>query len=243
MTRVLIPRDGSWGERVAARVTDAGFEPLVLPLIQVAPAEQQQPLQAALDDLTAGRFDWLVVTSQSTVRYLRHVPASVSVAAVGDVTAAALRAHGVSVAFVPSRQSAAGLVDEWPIPSGTVLWPHSADAKPTIKRGLEARGMRVRGVVAYRTVPVLDVDAAHDAVEQASALPALEPIETPVDAVLVTSGSVAKQVVRLGLPSSTTIVAIGKQTAEDCARAGLAVAAVAAAPTPEGLVDALVAAR
>lgn len=239
MRRVLIPRDGSWGERVAGLATDAGFDPLVLPLITVEPAEDHGQLAAALADLGAGRFDWLVVTSQSTVRYLRHVPASVSVAAVGNVTAAALRARGIPVAFVPARQSAAGLVDEWPIASARVLWPHSADAKPTIKTGLEARGMQVRGVVAYRTVPVLDVDGGHDPDDESEALEALEPLETPVDAVLVTSGSVAKQVLRLSLADDTTIVAIGQQTAEDCARAGLPVTVVARQPTPEGLIAAL----
>ena len=248
MTRVLIPRDGSWGERVSELVVAAGLEPLVLPLIRVAPAEDQVELRERLDELGAGRYDWLVVTSQSTVRYLPRVPASVSVAAVGNVTAAALRERGIPVAFVPRTQSAAGLVDEWPIPTGRVLWPRSVDAKPTIKDGLTAKGMDVVDVVAYRTVSVLDSDE-HELDELGvlsgddQALTAFEPRETPVDAVLVTSGSVAKQVLRLGLPSGTTIVAIGEQTAEDCGRAGLHVSAVAATPTPEGLVEALVAAR
>lgn len=245
--RVLIPRNGSWGERVSSLVTDAGFEPLVLPLITVAPATDQDALRVQLDDLGAGRFDWLVVTSQSSVRYLPRVPAAVSVAAVGNVTAAALRERGIPVAFVPRTQSAAGLVDEWPIPSGRVLWPRSEDAKPTIKDGLRAKGMDVVDVVAYRTVSVLDqdeheLDALGVLAGDDQALTAFEPRETPVDAVLVTSGSVAKQVLRLGLSAGTTIVAIGEQTAEDCRRAGLPVSAIARTPTPEGLVAALVAA-
>lgn len=244
MTRVLIPRGGSWGEHVSQLVEDAGLEPLVLPLIAVAPAEDQDALRARIDELGAGRFDWLVVTSQSTVRYLPRVPAAVSVAAVGNVTAAALRERGIPVAFVPRRQSAAGLVDEWPIPSGRVLWPRSEDAKPTIAQGLREHGMEVVDVVAYRTVSVLDQDE-HELDELGvltgddQALTAVEPRETPIDAVLVTSGSVAKQVLRLGLPTGTATIAIGEQTAEDCRRAGLHVTAIAKSPTPEGLVAAL----
>jgi uroporphyrinogen-III synthase len=244
---VLIPRGASWGEHVSRLVEEAGLEPLVLPLITIAPADDQEMLRAQLDELGAGRFDWLVVTSQSTVRYLPRVPASVSVAAVGNVTAAALRERGIPVAFVPRRQSAAGLVDEWPIPTGRVLWPRSQDAKPTIADGLRAKSMEVVDVVAYKTVSVLD-QADHELDELGvlsgddQALTAIEPRETPVDAVLVTSGSVAKQVLRLGLPEGTTIVAIGEQTAEDCRRAGLHVSAIAKVPTPEGLVAALVAA-
>lgn len=240
MRRVLIPRDGSWGARVAELATDAGFDPLVLPVIRIAPALDQAALRTALDALGSGRFDWLVVTSQSTVRYLPRVPTSVSVAAVGNVTAAALRERGVPVAFVPTAQSAAGLVDEWPIPTGRVLWPRSADAKPTIKQGLEQRGMHVTDVVAYRTESVLD-DLDHTDDELDTHDLGVDP--ATIAAVLVTSGSVAKQLVRLDVPVDATVVAIGEQTAEDCARAGLRVDAVATAPTPEGLIAALVAAH
>lgn len=265
--RVLIPRGGTWGDDVARRVADAGFEPLVLPLVTIEPAEDQERLRAALDLLAAGRVDWLVVTSQSTVRVLPRIPASVKVAAVGSVTAASLRERGVPVAFIPTRQSAAGLVDEWPIREGRVLWPHALDARPTIAEGLRRHGMQVSEVVAYRTVPVFDSsDELLDAVtEQTGPLPvvdaqrlqrelqasgqdadavltALEPAETPIDAVLVTSGSVAKQVARLGLSTETRVIAIGEQTAEDCRKHGLRVAAVAARPSAEALVAALVAA-
>lgn len=223
--RVLVPRDGSWGSETSALLERAGFDPVVRPLITIAPAEDQEALGAALEALGAGRFDWLVVTSQSTLRYLPHVPSSVSVAAVGDVTAAALRARGIPVAFVPTQQSAAGLVDEWPIATGSVLWLRALDAKPTVEDGLRAKGMIVVSAVAYRTVPA---DAPAD---PASAL--------DVDAVLVTSGTVAKQVLRFGVPDDTVVVAIGAQTAEDCRRAGLPVTAVASKPSPQGLVDAL----
>lgn len=264
--RVLIPRGGSWGDDVGQRVTEAGFEPLILPLVQLSPAEDQQQLETMLGQLADGRFDWLVVTSQSTVRVLPRVPASVSVAAVGAVTAAALRERGVPVAFIPMRQSAAGLVDEWPIRQGRVLWPHALDAKSTIADGLRQHGMQVSEVVAYRTspvfrsadqlleavetgaIPIVDADAIRQQEELQAAgldgdegvLTAVEPVETPIDAVLVTSGSVAKQVARLGLAPATRIIAIGEQTAEDCRRSGLHVAGIAKHPSPAGLVDALV---
>lgn len=266
--RVLIPRGGSWGDEVAALVADAGFEPLILPLVRIEPAEDQARLQQILGQLSEGRFDWLVVTSQSTVRVLPAVPSSVQVAAVGSVTAASLRERGVPVAFIPTKQSAAGLVDEWPIRDGRVLWPHALDARPTIASGLRQHGMQVTEVVAYRTVPefesgeqlveaavqsgslpAMDEESARLQQEsqaagrdgQDPALTAVEPAETPIDAVLVTSGSVAKQVARLGLSADTRMVAIGEQTAEDCRKHGLQVAGVAQRPNPQALVAALVA--
>ena len=72
-------------------------------------------------------------------------------------------------------------------------------------------------------------------------LTAVEPAETPIDAVLVTSGSVAKQVARLGLAADTRIIAIGEQTAEDCRKYGLRVAGIAERPNAESLVAALAA--
>ncbi|WAC67447.1 uroporphyrinogen-III synthase [Agrococcus sp. SL85] len=290
--RVLIPRGGSWGDDVARRVADAGHEPLVLPLVAIEPADDQERLRASIQHLAEGRFDWLVVTSQSTVRVLPRIPASVRVAAVGSVTAAALRERGVPVAFIPTRQSAAGLVDEWPIREGRVLWPHARDARPTIAEGLRHHGMQVSEVVAYRTEPVyadgealraaLAADAAdgpgaepadgeplqpqaelqaagHDAAPRATGTAADEvgseagterdaavadsaSAPVPIDAVLVTSGSIAKQVARLTLPEATRVIAIGEQTAEDCRKHGLRVAAVAAQPSAAGLVAALVAA-
>lgn len=251
--RVLIPRGGTWGDEVSRLVTEAGFEPLVLPLVSIEPAEDQEHLQQRMRQLAEAGFDWLVVTSQNTVRVLPGVPAAVSVAAVGAVTAASLRERGIPVAFIPTRQSAAGLVDEWPIRSGRVLWPHALDARPTIAEGLRRHGMQVADVVAYRTVPVLP--SADELVSAAArvgqppagggdeALTAIEPADTPIDAVLVTSGSVAKQAARLGMSRGTAIIAMGEQTAEDCRRHGLAVDAVAAVPSPAGLVAALRAVR
>lgn len=264
--RVLIPRGGSWGDEVARLVTAAGHEPLILPLVRIEPAEDQERLRSVLDQLSEGRFDWLVVSSQSAVRVLPRVPSSVHVAAVGAVTAASLRERGVPVAFVPTRQSAAGLVDEWPIRRGSVLWPRALDARPTIAEGLRRHGMDVTEVVAYRTVPVFERSERPDGpvVDQTGSMPtvdperlreeleaagldpadgvltAVEPAETPIHAVLVTSGSVAKQVARLGLPQETPVIAIGDQTAEDCRRYGLRVGAIAQQPSAAGLVDALV---
>lgn len=227
--RVLIPRGGSWGDEAARLVAAAGFEPVVRPLVQTAPPEDQDALGRELARLADGGFDWLVVTSRSTVPVLPPVPGSVRVAAVGAATAGALRERGVPVDFVPTRQSAAGLVDEWPLREGSALWPRALDARPTVAEGLRQHGMRVTEVVAYRTLPEVEsrerlLDAVGDA---------------PLDAVLVTSGSIAREVARLGLPHDVRVIAIGDQTAEDCRRLGLRVAGIAAQPSAAALVEAL----
>jgi uroporphyrinogen-III synthase len=229
--RVLIPRGGPWGEEVARLVAAAGLEPLVVPLVRIEPTEDRDALERALARLADGGFDWLVVTSRSAVPVLPLVPASVRVAAVGAATAAALRERGVRVDLVPTRHSAAGLVDEWPVGDGHALWPRALDARPTIADGLRRRGMRVTDVVAYRSVPAFETD------EQLARAVGTAPIE----AALVTSGTIAQQVARLHLPPDALVIAIGEQTAEDCADLGLRVAGIAAQPSAAALIEALAA--
>ncbi len=88
----------------------------------------------------------------------------------------------------------------------------------------------MRSVVAYRTVGV----------------PVTEKIATDVhsgriNAILVTSGSVAEQVVEQfpEIPASTVIAAIGPRTAKDAKRAGLSVDVVADRQTVDSLIEAV----
>ncbi len=66
-TRVLVPRGGEPGDRLAAAVEAAGFAPRIVPLISFVPPEDPGPLQLGLRDIDAGAFDWLILTSERTV--------------------------------------------------------------------------------------------------------------------------------------------------------------------------------
>ena len=68
--RVLVPRGGPWGDGVAATLRHQGATPVVAPLINFAPTNDQATLDQALADLEAGAFDWLTVTSATTVDVL-----------------------------------------------------------------------------------------------------------------------------------------------------------------------------
>lgn len=115
--RVLVPRGGPWGDGVAATLRRQGATPVIAPLINFAPTNDQASLDNALADLAAGRFDWLTVTSATTVdvlyAYRAAIPASTKVAAVGETTAAALLAVGYRVDLVPEQDnSAAGMAEQ-----------------------------------------------------------------------------------------------------------------------------------
>jgi len=239
--RVLVPRGGPWGDGVAAALRDRGASPVIAPLINFAPADDQPALEAALAKLAAGGFDWLTVTSATTVDVLSSygavIPETTKVAAVGETTAAALVAAGYHADIVPSEEnSARGMLEEWEAATGGATGLHvlalrSAIAKQVLSIGLERMGHHVEAVVAYRTVGVPVSAKVADDVRAGR-----------VNAVLVTSGSVAEQVQQqLGpLPESTLVAAIGPQTKKDAAKVGLRVDVIARERSAESLIDAVV---
>ncbi|MFE5670235.1 uroporphyrinogen-III synthase [Agromyces sp. NPDC056523] len=239
--RVLVPRGGPWGDAVAASLRARGASPVIAPMINFAPTDDQPALEAALSKLAAGGFDWVTVTSATTVDVLSSygavIPDSTKVAAVGETTAAALVAAGYRADIVPSEEnSARGLLEEWEAATDgakplRVLALRSAIAKQVLSVGLERIGHHVEAVVAYRTVGVPVAQKVVDDVRAGK-----------VDAILVTSGSVAEQVhAQLGpVPEKTLVAAIGPQTQKDAAQIGLRVDVIAVDRTAESLIDAVV---
>jgi uroporphyrinogen-III synthase len=239
--RVLVPRGGPWGDGVAAALRSRGASPVIAPMINFAPADDQPALEAALVKLAAGGFDWLTVTSATTVDVLSTydavIPETTKIAAVGETTAAALVAAGYHADIVPSEDnSARGMLEEWEAatdgaPGLKVLALRSAIAKQVLSIGLERMGHHVEAVVAYRTIGVPVSAKVADDVRSGR-----------VNAVLVTSGSVAEQVQeQLGpIPESTLVAAIGPQTKKDAAQVGLRVDVVARERTAESLIDAVI---
>lgn len=236
--RVLVPRGGKWGDSVSAQLRAHGAHPVIAPLINFAPAENPHDLMVALLKLEAGDYDWLVVTSATTVDVLmgnsiRPAPTT-RVAAVGETTAAALTLAGIRVDFVPENDnSARGLLKEWPTEGivGKILVPQSDIAEPTLVAGLAERGLDAEFVAAYRTVGVPVDPQVRESVATGS-----------ISVVLITSGSVARQIAGqlAPLPEATVVACIGPRTAFDARAAGLPVHVIAETRSAAALVEAVV---
>ncbi|HZU94710.1 MAG TPA: uroporphyrinogen-III synthase [Microbacterium sp.] len=237
--RVLVPRGGPWGDGVAASLRSQGAVPVVAPLINFAPTTDQAALDRALEKLADGAYDWLTVTSATTVDVMfAHravVPRTTKIAAVGETTAAALHAVGYEVALVPEADnSAEGMAEQIiALEGGTsrkILALRSEIAKPVLSKLLKKAGHDVDSVVAYRTVGVPVTDRIMRDVQNGR-----------INAILITSGSVAQQVREQfpDIPEETLLAAIGPRTAKDALKAGLPITVVADRQTVDALIDAV----
>lgn len=241
--RILIPRGGPWGNALASDLRTLGATAVVAPMTNFVITDDAETLAQAFADLAAGKFDWVTLTSGTTVdvlsAYRAEIPDATKIAAVGETTAVALEAAGYRADLVPSDDNTAhGLLAEWNIATGgviplRVLTLRAEDAVPILTKGLIRIGHEVNSVVAYRTIGV-DVDPAVVAEARSGGF----------DTVLVTSGSVAAQIAeQIGeMPSTTVIAALGQRTAKDARACGVRIDAVLS-PENDELVRGLVAAQ
>jgi uroporphyrinogen-III synthase len=236
--RVLVPRGGKWGDGIASTLRAHGALPVIAPLINFASTDDGAALANALHELQDGQFEWLVITSATTVDVLVGqgvtIPSTTRIAAVGETTAAALVLAGFPVDFVPAADnSARGLVKEWTGTQirGRVLVPQSDLVEPNLESGMRELGLQAQFVSAYRTVGVPVADSVRADVASGR-----------INAVLVSSGSVARQIAAqlAPLPTGTVVACIGPRTAFDARAAGLRVDLIAEDRSADSLVAALV---
>jgi uroporphyrinogen III methyltransferase/synthase len=249
--QVLVPRTKEQAGALSAELRRHGAVPFEVPTISVEPPRTPQQMERAIKTLFEGDYQWIAFTSVNALRAVREkleafgldarVFAGVKVAAVGEQTAAALRAFGVVPDLVPSgEQSAAGLLEDWPDfdgdheggrPRNRVFLPRADIATETLAAGLVELGWEIDDVTAYRTVR-----AAPPAAE------IREAIKTGgFDAVVFTSSSTVRNLVGIaGKPhASTAIVCIGPQTAKTAEEHGLRVDVLAERPDVAVLAEAL----
>ncbi len=247
---VLIPRTREQAGATIERLSSYGANADVVPTISVEPPRTPQQMERAVKGLVTGRYEWIGFTSVNAVRAVREkfdefgldarAFAGLKIAAVGGVTAQALRDWGIVPDLVPAEdQSAAGLLAEWPEfdpvldPINRVFLPRADIATDTLVAGLVDMGWEVDDVTAYRTVRAAPPAAAvRDAIKSGA-----------FDAVLFTSSSTVRNLVGIaGKPHHSTLVAvIGPATAKTAKEHGLRVDVMAAEPSSDALVDALAA--
>jgi uroporphyrinogen-III synthase len=203
--RVVVTRPQAQAEPLLAALRAAGFEPVACPVIEIE----------AIDDgpIDVSGYDLVIVTSANGAAELgvRHLGELPRVAAVGEMTAAALAAHDIAVDFIPSVASQEGLLAELARPVGRALFVGAERARRLLADELPADFRAV-----YRTVE-------------------LSPPPPDGDVVLLASPSAASAWAKLG--STLPTITIGPQTTAAVRDAGLTVVAEAVTQDVAGLVD------
>jgi uroporphyrinogen-III synthase len=226
--RIVITRPEA--ERMADELGRLGAEVTIVPLIEIRAAEGRA-LEDAIDAMAS--YDWIVLTSVNGVTAVAQglaglVGHSTRVAAVGPVTAEAIRDTGVEPAFVASRASddiAGGLGE---IDGVKILLPQADIAEPHLAEELRGRGAEVEAVVAYRTVLV------------EPPMWGILPLRI-ADAVVLASGSACRSLAAAGgAGGGAMLVCIGPKTARVAREVGLKVGLVADETTADGIIRALV---
>ncbi|MGP6174800.1 uroporphyrinogen-III synthase [Corynebacterium sp. A21] len=247
--RVLVPRAKEQAGPMSTRLSGHGAIPQEVPTISVEPPRNPAQMERAIKGIVEGRYQWVAFTSVNAVSAVwekiseigldARAFAGVRLAAVGQKTADAILALGLTPELLPERtqQNAAGLVAAFPEyvedldPVGRVLLPRADIATEVLVDGLQELGWEVDDVVAYRTVRAAPPSAEiRDMIKSGG-----------FDAVCFTSSSTVKNLVGIaGKPHQRTIIAcIGPMTAATAEELGLRVDVVPEIAEVPNLVEAL----
>ncbi|TMK48246.1 MAG: uroporphyrinogen-III synthase [Actinobacteria bacterium] len=232
---ILVTRPRDQSTELVREIERRGATAIVAPTIELVPVRSAE-LTDALQELAAGAFAWITLTSRATVEVLasRLEPKDVQarVAAVGEGTAGAFRRWaGREPDLVPRTFTTAALAHAFPRGRGRVLCARADVAPQGLESALAAKGWTPLRVDAYRTkMPEWLPLGAREALARGT-----------VDAITFTSASSVRGFANAAsdVQGDPKIVCIGPVTAREARALGLEVASVAQPHTIDGLVAAL----
>jgi uroporphyrinogen III methyltransferase/synthase len=192
---IVVTRPRDRADEMIEAITRLGGEALIVPMIAVQPLPMSAAHLATLRKLD--EFAWLVFTSASAVEMFRlwleqaavqELPATPRVIAVGEKTAAAVRAHGWPVEILAEQASAEGVVATL-LRHGAggdtkILFPRAREGRELIPQELEKVGAQVVVLPVYQTAPLVPKNLAELR---------LRLRERKIDAITFTSPSAVQQ--------------------------------------------------
>lgn len=227
----------------------AGARVLVLPMIEFQPLADPAPLDLILSQLR--EFQWVVFTSQAAVRFfcsrLRELgravldlPTPPKVAVIGASTMGAASSEGLRIDFfAPGAHSGKEFAQELSrhVRGQKLLLPQSDQARRDVGDILRESGANVTSVVAYRTCMPKFVDRqllGRIRRDGADVFVFASPSAFRNFADTVGQADLAR------FARDSAFAAIGPTTAESIREAGLPVEIVAAKPSSEAVIHAVV---
>jgi uroporphyrinogen III methyltransferase/synthase len=238
--RIVVTRALHQAEELAAPLRELGAEPLLLPLIGIAPPDDPAPLRNAASQADA--YDWIIFTSANAVAaFLAEVQETGEwlrprIATIGPATREAAENYGLRVELTPESYIAEALAEAfrpYPLDGKRILIPSAAVTRDVVPNELRRRGAEVDVVAAYQNV------IPHQAPQQAA-----EIFANPLpDWITFASSSAVNHLLAL-VPIDTIqeikIATIGPATSATALEQGLTVSAEALKHTVPGLIEAMI---
>lgn len=247
---VVVTRSAAQSKALSAPLEALGAAVSACPTIRTVDPLDPSLVEAAVNRLASGEYDWLVLTSANSVdRFLdacerggaSSLPERTKVAAVGAATERRLEKRGVRVDLVPAEYRAEGLVEEFLVlgadSSWRVLLPRAEEAREILPDTLRSLGATVDVVPVYRTVAAPVTEECLDLFR-----------EGRVDVVTFTSPTTVRNLCaglrQNGLDPVVALkgcvaASIGPVTSDELRRCGIEVGCEAEPSTVEGLVEAI----
>jgi uroporphyrinogen-III synthase len=163
---IIVTRPRDQAEGLTANLRVLGADPVLLPLLVIAPAPDPAALQAFVQ--RAAGYQLLIFISPNAVHYgmsaLQNIPQGVRAAAVGQGTARMLHARGIAQVIVPAtRFDSDGLLalpELQQVAGWRIAILRGDGGRELLGETLAARGAQVEYVTCYRrSKPELDTAA------------------------------------------------------------------------------------
>ncbi len=235
--RVVLFRDSDRSGELVEHLRDANIEALSIPLTELKPVE----FNISFDDLL--RFNWIVFTSQNSVRIFAEymfaqgmkIPAGMKIAAVGEASANVIRSLFGIEPFVGThadgRSLAAALCEKLDAhPNQEILWPSAEMVASSFQLVLELKGHSVERLIVYRTIS-RNQDEIHSDLD----------LSKPFHSMFFAAPSSVKALSALKVENIWEIpaVAIGQTTAEELRKASGKEPLVCASPLSVDIAEAI----
>ena len=235
--RIVVTRAIHQAEELSGPLRERGAEVILLPVIAIAPPEDEQPLRRAAAH--ANDYDWIIFTSTNAISaFVGKLPFAAGecqarIATIGSATRRAAEKAGFRVNLTPESYVSESLAEAFGNErKSRILIPSAAVTRDVLARELRERGASVDVVEAYRNV-------LPEAAREGAADVFCEPY--PEWVTFASPSAVVSLVTLIGIETlgHIKIASIGPITSKTIEQHGLSVAVEAAEHTAAGLVRAL----
>ncbi len=241
--RIVVTRASHQAEELAGPLRELGAEPILLPLIGIAPPDDKAPLQNAA--ARAAAYDWIIFTSANAIAaFVAELPDTGEwfrprIATIGPATREVAEEYGLHVELTPEKYIAEALADAfrpYPLDGKRILIPSAAVTRDVVPNELRNRGAEVDVVQAYQNV------IPFNAPKQAA-----EIFQDPLpDWITFASSSAVDhllELVPIDVVREIKIASIGPATSATALKHGITVTAEALQHTMAGLIEAMIKGR